>query len=203
MTTFRMHTDDDGEHYAYSHGQTHGDPFPTVAAAARFTAALNGTQRLMIVVSRSSYSKGSWDSYVKTFAELDRKSAAERLLEWWHTLDEASYTKARAIVRVFDITGRESWMLSTDPAMLLSPHEPEPAGPLLELRFAAADVRERARLAGTGDDLAAVSDGAIADAALAVIARHPGLWALVPALDVQIVAAARAIERERIAAGAP
>ena len=27
MTTFRMHTDDDGEHYAYSHGQTHGDPF--------------------------------------------------------------------------------------------------------------------------------------------------------------------------------
>ena len=203
MTTFRLHTDDDGEHYAYSHGQTHGDPFPTVAAAARFIAALNGTQRLMVLVSRSSYTRGSWDSYAKTFSELDGKSAAERLLEWWHSLDEASYTKARAIVRVFDITGRESRMLSSDPATLLSPHEPEPAGPLLELRFAAADVRERARLAGVGEDLAEVSDGAIADAALAVIARDPGLWALVPDLNVQIVAAARAIERVRTAAGAP
>ena len=94
-------------------------------------------------------------------------------------------------------------MLSTDPGTLLAPQEPEPAGPLLELRFAAADIRERARLAGSGEALAEVSDGAIADAALAVIARDPALWALVPALDVQIVAAARAIERERTAAGAP
>ena len=203
MTTFRLHTDDDGGHYAFSHGQTHGEPFPTAAAAARFIAALNGTQRLMIVVSRSSYSKGSWDSYVKTFSELDGKSAAERLLEWWHSLDEASYTKARATVRVFDITGRESRMLSSDPATLLAPHEPEPAGPLLELRFAAADIRERARLAETAEDLAGVSDGAIADAALAVIARDEGLWALVPGLDREIAAAARAVERQRTAAGAP
>ena len=93
-------------------------------------------------------------------------------------------------------------MLSSDPAALLAPHEPEPAGPLLELRFAAADVRERARLAGVGDDLAEVSDGAIADAALAVIARDPRLWALVPDLDREIVAAARAVERHRTAAGA-
>ena len=203
MTTFRLHTDDDGEHYAFSHGQTHGAPFPTVAAAARFIGALNGTQRLMIVVSRSSYSKGSWDSYVKSFSELDGKSAAERLLEWWHSLDDVSYTKSRATVRVFDITGRESRMLSTDPATLLAPHEPEPAGPLLELRFAAADVRERARLAGTAEELVGVSDGAIADAALAVIARDPRLWALVPDLDREIAAAARAVERQRTAAGAP
>ena len=203
MTRFRLHTDDDGAHYAFSHGQTHGDPFPTVAAAVRFIAALNGTQRLMVVVSRSGYTKSPWDSYVKTFAELDGKSAAERLLEWWHSLNDDAYTKTRAAVRVFDVSGRESRMLSTDPATLLAPHEPEPAGPLLELRFAAADIRERARLAAAGEDLAEVSDGAIADAALAVIARDPALWALVPALDVQIVAAARAIERERTAAGAP
>jgi hypothetical protein len=81
MTTFRMHTDDGGEHYAYSHGQTHGDPFPTVAAAARFIAALNGTRRLMVLVSRSSYTRSPCDSYVKTFSELDGQSAAEQLSE--------------------------------------------------------------------------------------------------------------------------
>ncbi len=42
----------------------------------------------MIVVSRSSYTKSPWDSYVKMFVEVDGKSAAERLLEWWHSLDE-------------------------------------------------------------------------------------------------------------------
>jgi hypothetical protein len=200
MTTFRLHTDDDGGHYAFSHGQTHGDPFPTVAAAARFIAALNGTQRLMVLVSRSGYTKSPWDSYAKMFVELDGKSAAERLLEWWHSLADDAYTKTRAVVQVFDVTARKSAMLSSDPRAL---HEPEPAGPLLELRFAASDIRERARLAGAGEDLAAVSDGAIADAALAVVARDERLWALVPDLDRDIIAAARALERHRTAAGAP
>jgi hypothetical protein len=84
---------------------------------------------------------------VKMFVELDGKAAAERLLEWWHMLDSEQYTKKRAHVRVFDITDRESKMLSSDPRALLAPRVAEPAGPLLELRFTSAAVRERARLA--------------------------------------------------------
>jgi hypothetical protein len=36
-----------------------------------------------------------------------------------------------------------------------------------------------------------------------LIARDPRLWEIVPALDSEIAAAARAVERERTAAGAP
>lgn len=201
MTTFSLHTDGD-EHYAFAHGQTQGAPFPTVEAAARFIAALNGTQRLLVVVSRSGYTKSPWDSYTKMFVDLDGKDAAVRLLEWWHSLDSEQYTKRLATVRVFDITDRESEMLSSDPRALLDPRVAEPGGPLLEVRFAPADVRARARLAGVSDDLAGVSDGAIADAARAVIARDLRLWELVPGLDAEIVTAARAVERQRTAAGA-
>ena len=53
----------------------------------------------------------------------DGRSAQERLLDWWLELPDHSYTRTRALVGVFDITGREQGLLAPGDARSVLPRE--------------------------------------------------------------------------------
>ena len=57
--------------------------------------------RLLVTVQRSTFTKSPWDSYVKIFLN------EEEFLLWWTSLSLKSYTRTKAIVRIWDIDLKE------------------------------------------------------------------------------------------------
>jgi len=183
MARYGTRSDGD-EHHVCRDGEPIGPSFPTWGAADRFAALLNTPRRLMIVVARSSYTKGSWDTYTKTFCDTVEITAIDGLGAWWNSLPGDNYTRRRAAVRVYDITGRELSILApTDPERVTRGVATVTAEGA-QVSFAPDVVRRRIAAAGgsTGD----LSDEALLLGARVVLARDRDLWALVDGLDEEI-----------------
>ena len=87
---------------------------------AKAAVQLRTETRLVVLVKRPWFTKSAWDSYTKWFADLDGKTAEERLLDWWLELPDDSFTKTEAIVQVLSVQERHDLLSPASPLWLAS-----------------------------------------------------------------------------------
>jgi hypothetical protein len=214
MPKFTVRSDNDDEHFVCVRGEPTGPAFPTRAAAERLVTTLNTPRRLLLVVQRSTFTKGCWDTYIKVFTdeqahpdvyrEGPARSAEDLLKAWWESQDAASYTRSRATVTVYDITGRR-WDIfaADDPRRIGDPATQAPADTTLQLSFAPADIRSRARAGGRENTGADLIDESLITAARVLLARDRVLWEMLGQFDDEILRLAARVQEAGSGAQAP
>lgn len=173
-------------------GRRIAGPFPDRDAAQWRAEALTSDRWLLMIVQKRERSASPWDAYAKFFCHTgDGRCTEEQLLDWWLALPDGAYTRTRARVQVFDVTGRKWDLLAPGDARgVLDPAAPEPADPVLTLSFDPSALRKH--FAGTRRHarLCCVSDRALAAAAREVVLSSDRLEALFADLCGEILACA-------------
>jgi hypothetical protein len=180
----------DGQHHVHAPcGRRIAGPFPSAAAAHRHASALNRDRWLLALIERSERSRSPWDAYARFFRHTgDGRSAEQQLLDWWLALPDRAYTRTRAHVRVFDITGREWNLLAPGDARgVLDPLKREPADPTLAVSFAPHAIREHFEGTDRQQQARRLPDGTLEAAARDVVFTNDRLSALFDALCLDVL----------------
>jgi len=182
----------------YNHdqrGHRIAGPYPDKNCADRHAAELESDRWLLVVVERAERSRSVWDSYIKMFRhDDDGRSAEERLLDWWLEFRDRSYSRSRALVRVFDITDRQLPLLAPGDARSVLPHDDQKLG---YVAMVPADAVVDAGSAPRVIDEHDLSEEELTDAAIELLIGHGHLQALLDRLRPQIVERALARREER------
>ena len=182
----------------YNHdgcGRRIAGPYPDKHSAERHAAELESDRWLLVVVERAERSRSVWDSYIKMFRHADDgRSAQERLLDWWLELPDHSYTRTRALVRVFDITGREQRLLAPGDARSVLPRENrEFARSTMGIVDAVIDGSSADHVVDEHE----LSEEELTDAAIELLVGDGHLQALLDELQPRITERALANRKER------